>query len=86
MKQAKVTQKLTGVRVAFSGDVAKQSVVSMVERCREGQCDCMSEASKQKIAGMDVHGDDGHVELNLTGDLSVDEVEAALRKSPLLNE
>lgn len=86
MKKAEVTRQLSGIRVAFGGDVAKQNVVSMVERCKTGQCDCMSDAAKQKIEGLEVGGEDGNVSLNITGDLPTEEIEAALRKSPLLND
>jgi len=86
MKKAEVTKQLSGIRVAFSGAVEKQNVVSMVERCQGGQCDCMSEASKKKIEGLEVGGEDGNVTLSIKGDLAVEEIEAALKKSPLLND
>lgn len=86
MKKAEVTRQISGIRVAFSGDIAKQSVVSMVERCQAGQCDCMSSDAKQKIEGLEVRGEDGNVELTISGELTAEEIEAALAKSPLLHE
>lgn len=85
MKKAEVTQERSGVRITFSGAVAKQNVVEMVQRCQSGQCDCMSNASKRKIEGMEVRGEDGSVELAIAGDLDINEIEAAVAKSPLLH-
>ena len=85
MKKAEVTKQLTGIKVAFSGDIEKQNVVSMVQRCQGGQCDCMSDEAKKKIEGLEVSGEDGNVSLTIKGDLAVEEIEAALKKSPLVN-
>ena len=38
-----------GVKIAFSGAVEKQKIVKMVENCATGQCECMSDETKQKI-------------------------------------
>lgn len=86
MKKAEVTKQLSGIKVAFTGAVEKQNVVSMVQRCQGGQCDCMSDEAKKKIEGLEVGGEDGSVTLTIKGDLDKDEIEAALKKSPLLNE
>ncbi len=85
MKKATVQQQFNGVKVTFSGEVAKQNVVSMVERCQTGKCDCMSDESKKKLEGLEVNGTDGNVELTIKGDLTAEEIEAAVSKSPLIN-
>jgi len=84
MKKAEVTPQFNGVKVTFSGDIAKQNVVSLVERCQSGKCDCMSEDAKAKIEQLNVSGEDGHVELSISGDLDVKEIEAAVAASPLI--
>ena len=86
MKKAEVIQIDSGVKITFSGTVAKQNVVETVERCQTGKCDCMSDESKKKIEGMQVRGEDGHVELSIDGDLDLKEIEAAVAKSPLIND
>jgi hypothetical protein len=58
----------------------------MVENCATGQCECMSDETKKKITIMQVDGKDGDVELNLTGDVKQEEIEAALAKSKVLNK
>ncbi len=73
-----------GVNIAFSGDVEKKNIVTMVENCSKGQCECMSDTTKQKITTMEVSGDDGDVSLALTGDITKEEIEEALSKSKVL--
>lgn len=86
MKKADVTKLNDGVKITFSVNVAKQNVVEMVQRCQSGKCDCMSDESKAKIASLEVSGEDGNVELEITGDLSADEVKTAVSKSPLIHD
>jgi hypothetical protein len=45
----------------------------------------MSDETKAKIKGMEVSGQDGDVALELSGELSTEEIEAALAKSKVLN-
>ncbi len=75
-----------GVKIAFTGEVKKQNIVKMVENCATGQCECMSDATKKKIRNMQVKGEDGAVELELTGDVAKEEIEAALKRSKVLNK
>lgn len=74
-----------GVKIAFSGAVEKQNIVQMVENCATGQCECMSDETKAKITNMEVSGQDGDVKLDLSGDISKEEIEAALAKSKVIN-
>jgi len=83
--QKKVNQTQNGVKIAFSGEVKKQNIVKMVENCATGQCECMSDETKAKIKHMEVSGKDGDVALDLSGDISTEEIEAALAKSKVLN-
>jgi hypothetical protein len=75
----------SGVKITFTGEVRKQNIVKMVENCATGQCECMSDATKKKIQNMEVKGEDGSVELELTGDIAKEEIEAALKRSTVLN-
>jgi NAD(P)H-nitrite reductase large subunit len=75
-----------GVKISFTGAVQKQNIVKMVENCQTGQCECMSDETKAKIKGMEVSGQDGDVALELSGELTTEEIEAALAKSKVLND
>jgi hypothetical protein len=75
----------SGVKIAFGGEVKKRQIVKMVENCATGRCECMSEETKKKIEKMEVLGDDGAVELELTGEIDKKEIEAALERSKILN-
>jgi len=73
-----------GVKITFTGAVGKQNIVKMVENCQTGQCECMSDETKAKIKGMDVSGFDGDVSLDLSGEVSKEEIQAALSKSKVI--
>jgi len=46
----------------------------------------MSDETKKKMTNMEVEGKDGNIELKLTGDISKEEIEAALSRSTVLNK
>jgi len=73
-----------GVKINFQGQVQKQNIVTMVQNCSTGSCECMSDATKAKITNMQVEGEDGDVELQLEGDVSVMEIQEALERSKVL--
>ena len=75
-----------GVKISFTGGVEKKNIIKMVENCTTGQCDCMSDDTKKKITNMEVSGKDGEVNLDLSGDVSKEEIEAALAKSKVINK
>lgn len=82
----KVYKTAEGVQIAFTGAVEKQNIIKMVENCTTGQCECMSDETKEKISNMEVSGKDGDVALDLTGNISKEEIETALTKSKVINE
>lgn len=75
-----------GVKISFTGAVEKENIIKMVENCATGQCECMSDETKEKITNMQVSGKDGDVALNLSGNVSKEEIEAALARSKVLNK
>jgi len=74
-----------GVKINFTGVVQKAQIIKMVENCSTGACECMSNETKKKIVNMEVEGKDGNVQLNLSGNLTKEEIEEALQKSKVLN-
>jgi len=75
-----------GVKISFTGTVEKQNIIKMVENCATGSCECMTDETKQKITNMQVSGEDGDVALDLSGDVSKEEIESALARSKVLNK
>jgi len=75
-----------GVKINFMGATQKQNIVTMVQNCSTGACECMSDATKAKIKDMKVSGSDGDVKLDLKGDISVEEIQTALSKSTLIKD
>jgi len=84
--ERKIFKTDAGVKINFTGGVVKQNIVTMVENCATGQCECMSDDTKAKIKDMTVSGADGDVALNLEGDVSIEEIQAALAKSKVIND
>jgi len=74
-----------GIKIKFTGAVEKQNIVTMVENCKTGSCDCMTDETKKKISNMQVSGIDGEVELNLSGEVSKEEIESAIARSKVVN-
>lgn len=83
--QKNVFKTIDGAKIAFTGAVAKKQILTMVENCSTGQCECMSDATRKKINTIEVAGEDGNVELKLTGNVTTEELEEALNRSALLN-
>lgn len=80
-----VSKTNSGVNIKFSGAVKKESVIKMVQNCKTGTCECMSDDTKKKIKDMQVSGEDGEVLLELSGEVEKSEIEAALAKSKVIN-
>ncbi len=78
-------QTQNGVVIDFSGAIAKETVFTMVENCKTGQCECMSEETKAKVKDMQVSGEDGNVTLELSGEVSKEEIEVALQRSKVID-
>ena len=74
-----------GVKISFTGEVKKQNIVQMIENCSTGQCECMSDETREKITNIEISGKDGDVALDLSGDVSKEEIEAALSRSKAVN-
>ncbi len=76
----------TGIKINFKGAVQKNKVFEMVQNCQTGKCECMSSQTKAKITDMKVNGQDGDVEVNLSGNVSKEEIEEALLKSTTIRD
>lgn len=74
-----------GVKINFTKGSKKQHIVSMVENCSTGKCECMSDETKEKIKDINISGEDGDVTLDLSGSISKKEIEDALHKSKVIN-
>ena len=83
-KEIKKTNE--GVKISFSGDVKKQNIVTMVQNCSKGKCECMSEDTKKKIKDIKVEGENGKIQLSLEGNINIKEIQEAIDKSKELNK
>jgi len=83
--QKNISKTADGVKINFLGSVEKQNIVTMVQNCSTGKCECMSDNTKAKIKDMRVDGSDGNVELSLEGEISVEEIQEALQNSKVIH-
>ncbi len=75
-----------GVTIRFDKKVSSQVVFAMVENCSEGRCECMSDGTKKKMKSMHIDQNANGVSLTIVGDVSEEEIEAALERSKILKE
>ncbi|MCJ7765988.1 MAG: hypothetical protein MUP09_08630 [Thiovulaceae bacterium] len=70
----------SGVTINFTGELKKESVETMVEACREGNCGCdCAPTMMPQINKIAVSGEDGDVTITLHSDtLDIKSVEEAI--------
>ncbi len=83
--QKRVFSLKDGVNISFTGEVRKENIVKMVQNCQTGKCGCMSDETKQKIKNIDISGEDGDVNIILSGSILKEEIEEAIEKSKVIN-
>ncbi len=79
-------QTSQGLKISLGGEVKKENIVMMVDNCKSGKCECMSDETKQKLRSIEVSGEDGAVDIDLEGDITAEEIAAAMAKSPILGQ
>jgi len=84
MIEKNLTKTHNGITIDFTGTIKKETVFTMVQNCKNGQCDCMNDTTKAKIKDMKVHGKDGNVSLELSGNIDTTEILTALERSQLI--
>ncbi len=71
-----------GVRIRITDETVKKEVVQeIVDNCKHGRCECMSDAAKAKVTAMDVRDEGGEISIEMRGELSAQDVRQALAKS-----
>lgn len=79
---SQVKQDKDGVVVQVVDEgIALEKVEEIVNNCKTGQCDCMSEATKQKVEFIHVKLIGGKPAIEIKGDVSKQEIEEAISKS-----
>lgn len=63
----KAQQVQGGVDVHLKGDVEKQKVDAMVEKCGTGTCSCCGPEFIETLDGIEVEGQDGDVTIHVKG-------------------
>lgn len=79
---SEVKQKEDGVIVQVVEDnISIEKVEEIVNNCKTGQCDCMSDTTKQKVKFIQVKLVNGKPAIEIDGDITQKEIEEAISKS-----
>lgn len=79
---SQIVQKEDGVVVqVVEGNVCLEKVQEIVESCKTGKCDCMSDATKQKVEFIQVKLIGGKPAIEIKGDIRQEEIQEAISKS-----
>lgn len=62
-------------------NVDSSKVEQVVERCKTGQCSCMSEEMKQRVSFMDFSIKNGKPTIEIKGDITKEDIKEAMQKS-----
>lgn len=63
----KAVQVKDGVDVKLKGDIERDKVDAMVEKCGTGTCNCCGPEFIQQLDGIEVEGRDGDVTIHVKG-------------------
>ena len=80
VSQVKSTEEGVVIEV-IDETVDTNKVKEVVENCKTGKCDCMSEETKQKITFMDFRVKDGKPVIEIKGNVSEEEIKEAVSRS-----
>lgn len=79
---SEVSKVAGGVRIRITDEtVKKEDVQEIVDNCKHGRCECMSDVAKAKVQAMDVKDEGGKISIDMIGDLSAEDVHQALARS-----
>lgn len=79
---SEVREKEDGVIVqVVEESVSIAKVEEIVENCKTGRCDCMTESTKQKVEFIQVKLVDNKPAIEIKGKVSKEEIEEALSRS-----
>lgn len=62
-------------------NVDTNKIGEVVERCKTGKCECMSEELKKKVSFMDFRIQDGKPIIEINGEITKEDIKSAMEKS-----
>jgi len=81
---SEVKQTQEGVKIDIVEDVDPSKVEQIVENCKAGRCECMSDEMKAKVSFMDFKKENGKLSIEIKGDLTEEDIKASMEKSKVI--
>ena len=63
----------------------KNKIEKVLDNCSTGNCSCMSKENKEKIKDMALKETENGINMEITGDISEQDIADAMRRSKILN-
>jgi hypothetical protein len=81
---SEVKQTQEGVKIDIVEDVDPSKVEQIVENCKAGRCECMSDEMKAKVSFMNFKKENGKLSIEIKGNVTKDDIKASMEKSKVI--
>jgi len=78
---SEVIKTQEGVKIEVQENVNAEDVKEIVENCKTGRCDCMSQEVKARVSFMDFRIENGKPVIEIKGDIKEEDIKQAMEKS-----
>lgn len=78
---SQVVETQEGVKIEIKESVNLEGIKEIVDNCKTGKCDCMSQEVKAKVSFMDFRVENGKPVIEIKGDVKEEDIRQALEKS-----
>ena len=78
---SQVVETQEGAKIEVKESVNVEGVKEIVDNCKTGKCDCMSQEIKAKVSFMDFRVENGKPVIEIKGDIKEEDIRQALEKS-----
>lgn len=78
---SEVIKTQDGVKIEVQENVNAKDVEEIVNNCKTGKCDCMSDDMKARVSFMDFRIEKGKPVIEIKGELSEEDIKQAMERS-----
>ncbi|WP_028949898.1 hypothetical protein [Sulfurihydrogenibium subterraneum] len=78
---SQIVETEEGIKIQVQENVNIEDVKEIVDNCKTGKCDCMSQEIKAKISFMNFRVENGKPVIEIRGDVKEEDISQAMEKS-----
>ena len=78
---SQIVETEEGIKIQVQENVNIEDVKEIVDNCKTGKCDCMSQEIKAKVSFMDFRVENGKPVIEIRGDVKEEDISQAMEKS-----